>query len=48
MGLKVLQLIAGTPQRDNTSPTTGTFGWWKKEMEYQQKLREAPQLAEVW
>jgi len=48
MGLKVLQLIAGTPQRDTPSPTTGTFGWWKKEMDYQQKLREAPATAEVW
>ena len=48
MGLKVLQLIAGTPQRDDKSPKHGTYGWWKKEMEYQGKLREAPQLAEVW
>lgn len=48
MGLKVLQLIAGTPQRDVKSPEHGTYGWWKKEMEYQGKLREAPQLAEVW
>lgn len=48
MGLKVLQLIAGTPQKDKASPETGTFGWWKKEMEYQQKLRENPQLSEVW
>jgi len=48
MGLKVLQLIAGTPLRDDKSPKHGTFGWWKKEMEYQGKLRDAPQLAEVW
>ena len=48
MGLKVLQLIAGTPLRDDKSPKHGTYGWWKKEMEYQGKLREAPQLAEVW
>ena len=48
MGLKMLQLIAGTPQRDVASPAANTFGWWKKEMEFQQKQREAPQLAEVW
>jgi hypothetical protein len=48
MGLKCLQLIAGTPQRDVKTPESNTFGWWKKEMEYQQKQREAPQLAEVW
>ena len=48
MGLKVLQLIAGTPQKDKPGITHGTFGWWKKEMEYQQKQREAPAAAEVW
>jgi predicted phage terminase large subunit-like protein len=48
MGLKVLQLIAGTPQRDKPTSRTGTWGWWKKEIEYQQKLREAPEKLEVW
>jgi predicted phage terminase large subunit-like protein len=48
MGLKMLQLIAGTPQKDVATPASNTFGWWKKEMEYQQKQRDAPQLAEVW
>jgi predicted phage terminase large subunit-like protein len=48
MGLKVLQLIAGTPQRDLPSPTTGTFGWWKKEMAYQDRIRNGPQRSEVW
>jgi hypothetical protein len=48
MGLKVLQLIAGTPLRDSKSETHGTFGWWKKEMEYQGKLRDGPGRAEVW
>jgi hypothetical protein len=43
-----LQLIAGTPQRDDKSPQHGTFGWWKKEMAYQGKQREASQLSEVW
>jgi len=48
MGLKVLQLIAGTPQRDVATSAPNTFGWWKKEMAFQQKQRDAPQLAEVW
>lgn len=48
MGLKVLQLIAGTPQRENKSPESGTFGWWKKEMAYQEKLRNGPRASEVW
>jgi MoxR-like ATPase len=33
---------------DDKSPKHGTYGWWKKEMEYQGKQRDAPQLAEVW
>lgn len=48
MGLKVLQLIAGTPATDKPAETRGTWGWWKKELAYQQKLREPSRDAEVW
>jgi predicted phage terminase large subunit-like protein len=48
MGLKVLQLIAGTPQKDTPGDERGTWGWWKKELEYQQRQREGEIQSEVW
>lgn len=48
MGLKVLALIAGTPARDKPGIERGTWGWWKKEIEYQKKLRGETETAEVW
>lgn len=49
MGLKVLSLIAGTATKDKPTVESGTWSWWKKEIEYQRKLREgADNTTEVW
>lgn len=48
MGLRVLSLIAGTPKKDTPTLETGTWAWWKKEIAYQERLRNGTDHSEVW